>query len=106
MSDTNISQTSMVLVRIYCIEGEGRMRKLLSLLHDEEKVLGVTVFRGIAGFGASGRIHSSGLIDLALELPLVIEFFDEREKVERIVADLSGKVKPGHIISWPITVHG
>ena len=98
--------TNMTLVRVYCTEGEGRMRKLLARLHDEEKVRGVTVFRGIAGFGASGRIHSSGLIDLALDLPLVIEFFDEPEKAARIIEDLSGSVKPGHIVSWPIHVHG
>ena len=98
--------TNMTLVRVYCTEGEGRMRKLLARLHDEEQVRGVTVFRGIAGFGASGRIHSSGLIDLALDLPLVIEFFDEPEKAARIINDLSGNVKPGHIVSWPIFVHG
>ncbi|MCP5142490.1 MAG: DUF190 domain-containing protein [Chromatiales bacterium] len=101
-----MTQKSMTLVRIYCTEGEGRMRKLLKLLHDVEKVRGVTVFRGVAGFGASGRIHTAGLVDLALELPLVLEFFDERDKVERIIADLSASVKPGHIVSWPITVHG
>ena len=37
-------------VRIYLTEGEGAMDDLLSHLHDEEKVQGVTVFRGINAF--------------------------------------------------------
>lgn len=100
-----MSDGNMTLVRIYCTEGEGRMRKLLARPHDEEKVRGVTVFRGIAGFGDSGQVHSSGLLDLSLNLPLVIEFFDTNERAERIIADLAGTVKPKHIVSWPISVH-
>ena len=46
-------------VRIYLTEGEGCMKGLLKRLHDEEKVRGVTVFRGISGFGKSGEMHSS-----------------------------------------------
>jgi PII-like signaling protein len=48
------------------------MSELLQYLHDDKKVRGVTVFRGITGFGVSGEYHSSKLIDMSLDLPVVI----------------------------------
>jgi PII-like signaling protein len=91
----------VVVVRIYLTEGEGVMRRLLAKLHDEEKVRGVTVFRGIAGFGKSGVMHSSRLLDLSLDLPIVVEFFDEPNKTDAILEHLKDMIPPGHIVSWP-----
>ena len=90
----------ITFVRIYLTEGEGRMESLLKRLHDEEKVQGVTVFRGISGFGSSGKLHSSSLLDMSLDLPLVIEFFDVPEKVSGILEHIRGDIDPGHIVSW------
>ena len=43
------------MVRLYCTEGEGNLKKMLSRLHNDFGVRGATVFRGVAGFGASGE---------------------------------------------------
>ena len=94
----------VTFVRIYLTEGEGHMSSLLGRLHDEEKVQGVTVFRGISGFGKSGKVHSSSLLDMSLDLPLVIEFFDEPEKIATILEHLHSDIEPGHIVSWPATL--
>jgi PII-like signaling protein len=96
---------AVTFVRVYLTEGEGRLRPLLTHLHDVEKVRGVTVFRGISGFGRSGRMHSASLLDLAGDLPLVVEFFDEPEKVARILEHVQGQIEPGHIVSWTGLVH-
>jgi len=93
------------MVRLYLSEGDHRLKQLLEQLHDDEKVRGVTVFRGVSGFGTSGRIHSSALLDLSLDLPLVIEFFDEPGKVSKILQHLSGTFKPGHIVSWTAQIN-
>lgn len=100
-----MSQRSVTMVRVYLTEGEHLFKRVLGKLHDEEKVRGVTVFRGVSGFGRSGKMHSASLLDLSLDLPLVIEFFDEPAKVERILAHLDTLVPPGHIVSWPATVN-
>ena len=92
--------TEVIIVRIYCSEKNGLHRELLSLLHDREHVAGVTAFRGIAGFGGSGRLHESGLLDVSLDLPVVIEFFDRPEKVEAVMQHLKNKVAPGHMVSF------
>ena len=94
----------VVFVRIYLTEGEGRMEDLLQRLHDQEKVQGVTVFRGISGFGVSGKMHSSSLLDMSLDLPLVVEFFDVPEKVNSILEHIRVDIDPGHIVSWPATL--
>ena len=43
--------SDVTMVRIYLTETAKLLKKLLAKLHDEEKVRGVTVFRGISGFG-------------------------------------------------------
>lgn len=92
------------VVRIYITEGDHKVRSIMARLHDEEKVRGVTVFRGISGFGKSGKMHSSDLLDLLGNLPVVIEFFDSPERVANILAHLRSEVEPGHIISWAASV--
>jgi PII-like signaling protein len=95
----------VTMVRIYLHEGQGQMESLMQLLHDEEKVRGVTAFRGLSGFGQSGKMHSSTLLDISLDLPIIIEFFDESKKVEKVMENLNRLVKPGHLVSWPATIN-
>lgn len=95
----------VTMVRVYLTETEKLLKTLLAKLHDEEKVRGVTVFRGISGFGRSGVVHSSTLLDLSLDLPVVIEFFDEPAKVNRILSHLKDLLPPGHVVSWTAKVN-
>jgi len=95
----------VTMVRIYLTEGETQLKSLLKRLQKWEKLRGVTVFRGIAGYGDSGTIHDAGLIDLALDLPLVLEFFDDPGKIQAIVDHLNKDFKPGHIVTWPARVN-
>lgn len=96
-----MKEIDVTMVRIYLTEAEHQLAPLIKRLHDWEKVRGVTVFRGISGFGKSGKLHSSTLFDTALDLPLVVEFFDEPAKVRAIIEHLSMTIEPGHIVSWP-----
>ncbi len=45
---------------------------------------GVTVLRGITGFGKASKIHSSDLLALSSDLPIVIEIVDVPEKIEEL----------------------
>ena len=96
-----MNEIDVTMVRIYLTEAQGQLDPLIKRLHDWEKVKGVTVFRGISGFGKSGRVHSSKLFDTALDLPVVVEFFDEPAKVRAIIEHLGTIIEPGHIVSWP-----
>lgn len=97
--------TDVTMVRVYLTEEKAHLRNLLAQLHDWDKVRGVTVFRGISGFGTSGKVHSSTLLDMSLNLPVVVEFFDTPDKVEKILEHLNSFIEPGHIVSWPARVN-
>lgn len=90
----------ITIVRIYLTELEKQLHQLLTYLHDESKVRGVTVLRGISGFGQSGKIHATQLVDLSFDLPVIIEFFDEPEKITAILPQLNSFVPNGHLTYW------
>jgi len=91
----------VTMVRIYCTEGEHKMKKIFEILHDQEKVAGVTAFRGIAGFGRSGKMHTASLLDLSLDMPIIIEFFDSPDKVAAVMQRLDELIDPRHMVYWP-----
>jgi uncharacterized protein len=100
--------TDVTVVRIYLKESDhGRkkplMEEILNILQDQHQVHGVVVFRGIAGFGSKGAVHSADLLRLMVDLPLVIEFYDSPAVAEAAIALLSDLVPAGHIIRWPAT---
>ncbi|MDH4199637.1 MAG: DUF190 domain-containing protein [Spirochaetia bacterium] len=47
----------------------------------EMQLTGATVFRGIAGYGSSKIIHTSKLLDIRENLPLIVEIIDTPEKI-------------------------
>lgn len=49
---------------------------------------GASVFRGIEGFGRSGRVHTSRILNLAEQLPAMIIIVDSAENVERFLPQL------------------
>lgn len=90
----------VTVARIYVTEGNHAYEKVFQRLHDEHKVNGVTVFRGISGFGRSGEAHSSVLLDVSFDLPVVIEFFDEDEKVQSVIQSLKDIIPECHILTF------
>ena len=98
----------MLMVRIYLSEADRGKRKtlmqeILTLLKDRHAVKAVAVFRGIAGFGASGEAHAADILRLKVDLPLVIEFFDEPKVAEAAIDLLDDLVPRAHIVSWLTT---
>jgi hypothetical protein len=96
---------SITVARIYLREGEHLLSKIVKFLHDEEKVSGVTVFQGVMGFGPDGKIRTSHLVDLSMDLPLVIEFYDLPERVDNIITHLQTQMGLSHVVSWPANSH-
>jgi PII-like signaling protein len=59
---------------------------------------GATVLRGVEGFGASSRIHTSRLLSLSQDLPVVIVIVDSAEKVRAFLPQLDEIVGEGLVI--------
>ncbi|MCK5716911.1 MAG: DUF190 domain-containing protein [Thiomargarita sp.] len=94
----------ITMVRIYLTEAEECLKTLLNYLHDDSHVCGVTVLRGISGFGQSGKMHTAHLVDLSLDMPVIIEFFDTPEKITSVLSHLKHLVKPNHIVFWSASI--
>lgn len=94
----------VLIARIYVRESSKLVNKIEDYLIKEAKIRGVSVFRAIAGMGGSGQ-HAAALIDLSLDLPLIVEFFDEKTKIEAALEHLNAWVKAEHILFWEAKVN-
>ena len=61
----------------------------------EQGLAGATVTRGMMGFGAHSRLHTFKIERLSLDLPMVIEVVDAREKLEAFLALIDDNVTEG-----------
>jgi PII-like signaling protein len=56
---------------------------------------GATVLRGMLGFGAKSRLHSVKIERLSLDLPIVVEIVDTREKLEAFLRSIDDRLTEG-----------
>lgn len=96
---TVMKTIDVTIVRIYVIESEHLLNSVINYLKNDAKIRGISVFRAISGFGETGN-HTASLIDLSLNLPLAIEFFDSKDKVKSALEHLSQTIKHEHIVFW------
>lgn len=61
----------------------------------EEGLAGATVVRGIEGFGAKSHLHTSRILRLSEDLPLVIEVVDEASRIDAVLPMLDEMVQEG-----------
>ncbi|HEY9539542.1 MAG TPA: DUF190 domain-containing protein [Kiloniellaceae bacterium] len=61
----------------------------------ELHLAGATVLRGAMGFGHSSRLHTTKILRLSEDLPLVIEIVDSEEKINAFMPDLDGLMTSG-----------
>jgi PII-like signaling protein len=63
----------------------------------EMHLAGATVLRGPMGFGKSSRLHTSKILRLSLDLPMVIEIVDSEENIRAFLPVLDGMMGGGLI---------
>jgi uncharacterized protein len=62
-----------------------------------EKFSGVTVLRGVGGFGGSSIYHTDKILRLSQDLPIVVEIVEYAERIEQILPRLDEMVEGGLI---------
>ncbi|MCP4581120.1 MAG: DUF190 domain-containing protein [candidate division Zixibacteria bacterium] len=91
------------LLRIFVGENESWQGKPLyeAIIHKvkEHGLAGATALRGIAGFGADSRIHTTKILRLAENLPVVVEIVDKTEHIEKILPILDQMVSTEGLIT-------
>jgi len=60
---------------------------------------GATVLRGFEGFGAHSRIHTTRIVDIAPDLPMVIEIVDTEEHIQAFLPTVQEMVQEG-LVTW------
>jgi uncharacterized protein len=65
---------------------------------------GATVLRGHAGFGHSSRLHTTKILRLSEDLPVVVEIIDSPEKIEAFLPILDGMMSSGLVTSEKVQV--
>jgi len=65
---------------------------------------GASVFRGIEGFGASSRVHTTRLLSLGEDLPVVVIVVDTEERVRAFLPQLDGLVTGGLVTLEPCEI--
>jgi PII-like signaling protein len=63
----------------------------------EKGLAGATVLKGVEGYGMHRKIHTHRLLELAEEMPIVIEIVDTPEKIESFLPLLDEMVKEGAV---------
>jgi PII-like signaling protein len=66
---------------------------------------GASVFRGIEGFGAASRIHTSRLLSLSEDLPLAIIIVDSPERTDAFLDEIADLVTGGLVMVDDVYVH-
>ncbi len=96
------------LVRIFLGEGDRYDKKpLYEVIVKRAKELGLagaTVLRGSMGFGAHSRLHTARVLRLSEDLPMVIEIVDEKEKIDRLLAEADDLLAGGLVTLEQVTV--
>jgi hypothetical protein len=94
-------ETEGLLVRIFVGESDtwhGKpLYEAIVLRVREEGIAGATVLRGIEGFGASSRLHTSRILRLSADLPIVVEIVDTAERIEAVLPLLDEMIQEGLI---------
>ena len=92
-------QGQQTLMRIFIGEkkkhGHKSLYQAIVEMLREEKVAGATVLRGITGFGAKSHLHSTHLLTLSQDMPMVIECIDTQENIDRIMPKIDDMVSEG-----------
>ena len=87
------------LLRIFVGESDRHSGKPLYewvvLKAREQGLAGATVLRGLMGYGAHSRIHTFKIERLSLDLPVVVEIVDSREKLEAFLDLIDDDITEG-----------
>ena len=71
----------------------------------EEGLSGATVLRGIEGFGASSRLHTTRLLSLSDDLPIIVQIIDRADRVEAFLPVVDEMLSDGLVTLEDVDVY-
>ena len=77
-------------------EGKPVYEVLMDIFY-KQRIAGVSVFRGVAGYGSDGVFHTSKMLELSTALPVKLEVVDSEEMISRVLPLINDVVVKGLI---------
>ena len=91
--------------RTICGDGLEQLGEdLMPVVWRDQGVAGATVIRGIEGFGANAHLHTTRILRLSEDLPILIEVVDQEDRIRAILPELDAMVGDGLITLEKIEV--
>ena len=101
-------ESDAILLRIFIGESDKYegipLSRYLVELFKKEGMAGATVLRDISGFGKSSKLHTTSILRLSDDLPIVIEVVDRKENIERIKPKLDKVIEEGLITEEEVKI--
>lgn len=94
-------------MRIYIGESDRWHHQSLAealLMAKRKGLAGGTVFKGMAGFGAHSKVHTTSILRLSADLPVLVEFVDQQERIAHIRPFVAEMVQEGLVTIDPVEV--
>jgi PII-like signaling protein len=96
------------LLRIFVGESDksGRRPLYQAIVEEARKrgMAGATVLRGFLGFGANSRIHTTKVLRISTDLPIVVEIVDEEDKITSFLPALDNMIGEGLVTLEKVNV--
>jgi uncharacterized protein len=97
-----------LLARIYIgesdtFEGRPLYDAIVARLR-ERGIRGVSVFKGIEGFGRASRVHTTRILALSQDLPILLEIVDEASRLRPVLDELEPMIGGGLVTLEPVHV--
>lgn len=95
--------TPVKSVRVTMYLKEDRVPAILDFLFNHQ-VAGATAAYAYAGFGSHHHMHTSALVDLSVDLPVILQFVDTPDKLDKWFPQLAEVVKGGLLSTQEVLV--
>jgi PII-like signaling protein len=97
-----------LIARVYISESdtwEGRpLYEAIVQRLRERGIAGATVLRGIEGYGKRSVLHTTRILRLSEDLPIVVEVVDRVDRLRAVLPELDSMVADGMITLQPVEV--
>ena len=95
------------LLRIFINENERYEKQPLSdwILKKalDDGIASATVFRGLEGFGGERKIHTTRILALSIDLPIVIEIIDSENRIKELLDNIEPTISHGVVTIGDVT---
>ena len=102
------TESDAILLRIFIGESDKYdgipLSRYLIEFFKKEGLAGATILNGVSGFEKPSKLHTTSILRLSDDIPIVIEMVDRKENIERIKPKLDDVIEEGLITEEAVKI--